>query len=167
MHAKFDELAIRGELSTADLIYSNILSTRSISAKAVDGNLFIRSPHPPAKRREVFTENRYALEFAIEKIVSQLTMYTNKLIHIVNVYPTKNTGSRILDFDNYDLKNLIDMPCRIYPGNDSPEHTEIRLRTVFSDDLLPMTYLVVTGTDYNSDILQALLSVFPLPAQEP
>jgi hypothetical protein len=161
LHIIMDDLALSEPLVEQDKIFSQLAGVEHIQAKAVNGMLLVCCPHPPKRKNDYFKEYRYPLNYAIGKIASQLDLYPEKEIYLLNVYqPNRKYAVRILDFDNYDMKNLIDEACRLYPKTDSPLHTSMHLYTTISDELDPLTYLVITPARWNGDLMNLLIGAF-------
>lgn len=137
--------------------------SKKISVKAIDGMLLIRVPHPPRRENRYYCGDRLALMTAIGELCHELELYPQKTIWLVHAYndQTKNLA-RLPDFDNYDCKSLIDEACRLYPDTDSPVSTNIRIDTLLTGDLLPMTYLLISPRGFPEEKVHPLLrEAFP------
>ena len=161
LHCLYDELMLRIPAGEQQRIYDLKADQMQVFAKAMDGMLLLCCPHPPKRRNDYYKGNRFVLNHEIAKIQGELTLFPRKTIHIVNVYSTDyKDRAAILDFDNYDLKSLIDEACRLYPCTDHPLTTTIHLSTVVSDLLPARTYLVVTDSAWSGDLYQLIKKGF-------
>lgn len=167
MHVALDDLCLRQSYHVQKQIYLDLADINNIQVKAHKGMLLICCPHPPHRRADYFKEFRYILASAIDDILGDLELYPQKTLYIINIYPKSSMRStQFLDFDNYDLKSLIDEACQIYPETDSPATTNMYLQTIFNDELPPLTYLVVTPQVTKPDITELLKTVFGTPAPD-
>ena len=161
MHCLYDELMLRVPAKERIAVYDMQADYSHVHAKEKNGMLLLCCPHPPKRRNDYYKGNRYILNHEISKVQTRLTLYSQKAVHIVNVYSQSNREwAAVLDFDNYDLKSMIDEACRIYPGSDNPLTTSIHLSTIMNDQLMPLTYLAITDASWCGDILDLILHSF-------
>ena len=161
LHVLLDDLCLSRSLADQHQIYATLSELQNVHAIAKDGMLLLCCPHPPGRRNDYFKEYRFILADAISQISPDLILFQKKTLHIVNIYPESALHTaHFLDFDNYDLKSLIDEACKVYPDTDAPSATDMHLQTVFRDDLAPLTYLIVMEQGSGLDPIPLLSDAF-------
>lgn len=164
MHRSLDQIVSLASTEKRISFMERATWTQDIEAVAEDGKLLLRCPHPPhrfKKGKDCFTEYRQAINYQIQKIVHELELSKQKIIYILNVYPENTDNSRMLDFDNYDLKSILDEVCRPYPNSDNPGATSIVMCSDLTNQLPPYTYLAVLPVDGKDDLPQGFAALTP------
>ena len=155
---KIDKFALLLDREKQNEHFDRISRLRGITAKAVNGDLWVSFPHPPKRYSHYSNRNKLAVSHQISKIEGELSRYYKKALHLVHVVPDDGHSYRyVIDHDNYDMKRIIDAICNFYPYEDDPLCTTMTIQTIVSDKIAPRTYAIV---DQNFNRLFSDLDLF-------
>lgn len=95
---------------------------------------------------EYFARRRYTEVNALLDRVLPVTMQGRKLLYILHVFHTQSRFRMSPDFDNYDVKDLIDVVMARF-GGDNAGNLSVLHHSAFDQRLMPATYLAVSQLD--------------------
>jgi hypothetical protein len=93
-----------------------------------------------------FGRRRYSEVDALLNTVQSINLYGRKLLYILHVYNTKGCYRMAPDFDNYDVKDLIDVVMARF-GGDNGANLVVLHDSTFDTKLTSATYIGVTELD--------------------
>lgn len=141
-------------------------------ATTCDG-VFVRVPMAPysvqrsAQRKsdpaaQSFSRRRYAEVDALLRCTEPVTLYGKKVLYILHAYDKESKYRASPDYDNYDVKDLIDVATAHY-GGDNPCNIIAIHDVVYSRSLMPATYLSIHDLDRTcqlEDLLGEMEQIF-------
>jgi hypothetical protein len=93
-----------------------------------------------------FGRRRYTEVDALLNTVQPINLYGRKLLYILHVYNTQGSHRMSPDYDNYDVKDLIDVVMARF-GGDNGANLVVLHDSTFDTKLTSATYIGVTELD--------------------
>lgn len=109
-----------------------------------------------------FARRRYAEVDALLRCAEPVNLYDKKVLYILHVYETESQYRASPDYDNYDVKDLIDVATAHF-GGDNISNLIVIHDAVFSRKLMTATYLSIHELDRTcqlDDLLGDMEQVF-------
>lgn len=111
-----------------------------VEIRCADEHVAIRMPYLPPRGLKHSSVATDMLAAALIQVYGDLPKWKSCTLTITHVYPT-NISHMPKDVDNYDYKRVIDLICFALGVSDSAMTFSVHLDTLFSDELLPGTYI--------------------------
>lgn len=141
-------------VSTFDGLYLRVpLAPYSIQRNAQ------RTADPDAQS---YGRRRYTEVEALLRCAKPVTLYGRKVLYILHVYSTKSRYRASPDFDNYDIKDLIDVVTAHF-GGDNTSNIVVIHDAFYSEKLMSATYLSIHELDRScqlADLLEEIENIF-------